>query len=402
MFFLVLLLFFLPFFGPLIAGLVGGRKAGNFANAILAAMLPSFCIALVLLSFSSTVSSLPLIGAIASWGSLVVAFSGSAPMLIGAVIGGLLIPGSEKGRTSRPAAALVLLVSAILTWNIYEQVRSTTRALDTVSGAIDTVVRPQERGQSQADRQRTAERQGSRHLAEDTRRTQAAIPTHAETSNDADRLIKEAQARRNLQRGLVAHYELDGDGRDSSGSGAHADIVGATPTTGVDGQPRSALHFDGRSYIASSPGLPVGNAPRSVSLWFRTSSTSGSGGWQWNTLFCFGALANSRLYMAGIYAGHIAFGGWANDDVGDKHPFVADNQWHHLVVAHDGRTHSLWLDNELVISRSTTFDTTRSQFFIGRRIREENQYMNGDIDAVRIYDRALDDHEVATLFASRS
>ncbi|MCB1552866.1 MAG: DUF1566 domain-containing protein [Xanthomonadales bacterium] len=133
---LVILLFFLPLLGPLIAGLVGGRKSGNFTNAVLAAMLPSFCIALVLLAFASTVSSLPLVGAIASWGSLVVAFSGSAPMLIGAVLGGLLIPRHERGNTSKPAAAVVVLVSAILVWNIVEQARSTRSAFDAVTKAV--------------------------------------------------------------------------------------------------------------------------------------------------------------------------------------------------------------------------------------------------------------------------
>ncbi len=90
MFLISLLLFWMPVIGSFIAGFVGGRKAGTLGNAIIAALIPSIIIGVLFFLLASTLSGLPLIGAIAGAGGVVLALAGAGPLLLGAIIGGIL------------------------------------------------------------------------------------------------------------------------------------------------------------------------------------------------------------------------------------------------------------------------------------------------------------------------
>jgi len=85
-----LLLFWLPFVGPLIGGVVGGRKAGGVFAAIVAALVPAIVVGLLLLVFGTMLTGLPLIGVVAGAGGFVLVAAQVGPMLLGAILGGLL------------------------------------------------------------------------------------------------------------------------------------------------------------------------------------------------------------------------------------------------------------------------------------------------------------------------
>lgn len=84
------LLFWLPTIGPLIAGIVGGKKAGGVMAGILAALLPSILVAILLFTFSTALTAMPVIGAIAGAGIFMLLAIQIGPLLLGAIIGGLL------------------------------------------------------------------------------------------------------------------------------------------------------------------------------------------------------------------------------------------------------------------------------------------------------------------------
>ena len=85
-----LLLFWLPAIGPLIAGIVGGKIAGGVGASLMAALLPGFILAGLLFFAGTLLTGIPLIGAIAAMGTLVLILINIIPLLIGALIGGLL------------------------------------------------------------------------------------------------------------------------------------------------------------------------------------------------------------------------------------------------------------------------------------------------------------------------
>lgn len=85
-----LLLFWLPAIGPLIAGIVGGKIAGGVGAGLMAALLPGFILAGLLFFAGTFLTGIPLVGAIAAMGTLVLILINIIPLLIGALIGGLL------------------------------------------------------------------------------------------------------------------------------------------------------------------------------------------------------------------------------------------------------------------------------------------------------------------------
>jgi hypothetical protein len=90
MFVLSILLFWLPVVGPLIAGFVGGRKAGSLGNAVLAALLPGIVVSVGLFFLASLLTGIPVLGAIAGAGGLVLAFAHIGPLLLGAIVGAVV------------------------------------------------------------------------------------------------------------------------------------------------------------------------------------------------------------------------------------------------------------------------------------------------------------------------
>lgn len=90
MFLISILLFWLPGFGPLIAGLVGGKKSGGVFNAIIAVILPAIVLGICLFLFTSLLTGAPIIGFVAGAGSSILVLSNVGPLLIGAIIGGIL------------------------------------------------------------------------------------------------------------------------------------------------------------------------------------------------------------------------------------------------------------------------------------------------------------------------
>ncbi len=85
-----LLLFWLPFVGPLLAGVIGGRKAGGVGRAILAALVPAFVSAVLLFVLATLLTAMPLIGAVAAAGGFVLVAAQVGPMILGAILGGLM------------------------------------------------------------------------------------------------------------------------------------------------------------------------------------------------------------------------------------------------------------------------------------------------------------------------
>ncbi|HKX16423.1 MAG TPA: hypothetical protein VJT33_00225 [bacterium] len=90
MFIISFLLFWLPVIGPLIAGIVGGKKAGGVGPAILAVLLPIVVLGVALTLFGSALTGIPLLGAVLGLGAFVILLTHVGPLLLGAIIGGLI------------------------------------------------------------------------------------------------------------------------------------------------------------------------------------------------------------------------------------------------------------------------------------------------------------------------
>ena len=90
MFVISLLLFWLPGLGTLIAGIVGGKQAGGILAGLMAAMLPGLIVAIGLFFAGTMLTTLPVIGSVLAGGGLLLYILYIPPLIIGALIGGLL------------------------------------------------------------------------------------------------------------------------------------------------------------------------------------------------------------------------------------------------------------------------------------------------------------------------
>ncbi len=90
MFVISILLFWLPAFGPLIAGIVGGKIAGGVGPGMMAALLPGILLAVALFVGGTMLTLLPVIGAVLAGGGFLLYVFYIPPLLIGALIGGLM------------------------------------------------------------------------------------------------------------------------------------------------------------------------------------------------------------------------------------------------------------------------------------------------------------------------
>jgi len=202
-----------------------------------------------------------------------------------------------------------------------------------------------------------------------------------------------------IWRGLLAYYPFDGNALDRELGAAHATVSGALLTTDRLGRSNRAFAFDGINdkLTATVPSLPVGNAPRTLSLWAKAQpDPARSVG-----LVRWGLAQNGRAFgIANKSSPYTWQGETFGTGPGLNSGVLVDSKWHHVCLTYDGAVLSIFLDGVL---RQTTsagvLDTGLSALLIGVGVNGTSFYP-GLLDEVRIYNRALSPTEVQQLKAS--
>ena len=209
--------------------------------------------------------------------------------------------------------------------------------------------------------------------------------------------------------GLVAYYPLDGDAQDHSGRGHHGTLFGVSWAADASKKPSRAAHFNGEAGI-SIPEFPESETNAfSTVLWVLAQpnnhgkiATQGkllikdrgvgdrdSPGRQW-TLALDHSVVKSEVWVHSEGGPNIFSSQYIPID-------YSGNTWIHLVQTWDGRRLELWIDGERMDSTSAVGALALGDSPV--RIGWDQYYFfQGDIDEVRIYDRALSDDEVRGLF----
>jgi hypothetical protein len=191
---------------------------------------------------------------------------------------------------------------------------------------------------------------------------------------------------------------------DSSRQSHHATLEGGLTfeAGSVPGRVGKAIQFDGRNQvirIAAFKGV-TGTRPRTVAAWIKTSTPGGE-------IVSWGLDDGGKMFTVGFIRNRIGVtpkGGYLYM----KAP-VNDGQWHHIaVVVREGSPPNLHDDVKLYRDGEVAeiddiglldlwpIDTgEKEDVTIGRRFR-------GAIDELRIYDRALSEDEIKSLFKGGS
>jgi hypothetical protein len=202
-----------------------------------------------------------------------------------------------------------------------------------------------------------------------------------------------------LSKGLVAYYPFNGNANNEFGNGNDGEVRGAVLVRDRHGDSDRAYKFaaTSRQFIVMTgkeAAIPVGNAERTLSLW---ASTAGRAFHPGHSAAEWGRKSNSKRF--GVFVrrtGRLAFISEGNDL--DTNVNVDDSAWHHMVVSYGGGAVEVYLDGVLQRAGPKDLNTEGNDIYIGCGAAAREEFFNGTIDDVRIYNRALSESEVKELY----
>ncbi len=209
-----------------------------------------------------------------------------------------------------------------------------------------------------------------------------------------------------LTDGLVVHHPFDGTAVDIR-HGANGTVIGVSFVNDRFNNPARAARFSAASsgfsgssvVVPNNSRLPVGASARTLSLWINDRRNTST--WQYRSVVGYGDIMTATRFGISMLADFGArtdrplFSG-QSADVGGSTDFL-DSRWHHVAATYDG-TLRLYVDGALNNSSAVTLNTTTQMLYIGRAPVRMSEYFDGDIDDLRIYDRALRANEISALY----
>jgi len=155
------------------------------------------------------------------------------------------------------------------------------------------------------------------------------------------------------------------------------------------------LTFNGSNqYITfNSPvNIPIGNSNYTISVWFNASSLGNKGFVGWG-----GYLNTNQVNALRLSATGFIHYWWGNDLA--VNTALSINTWYNVVARFDGTNRQIWLNNVLIggdTPGSSHNVPNANNLTIGTT--NVNEYFNGKISNVEIYNRAISDSEIAELY----
>ncbi len=204
---------------------------------------------------------------------------------------------------------------------------------------------------------------------------------------------------------LLAHWKLDessgGIAADSSGNGNDATVFGRPDWRPGAGQIGGAIDLDGRyDYlkVGKPNGLDFAPGSFSVSAWVKPRMAGGR--WQAIMEYDRSSFNGNRFGLWIDFNGRFHFRVGRNTWQTTRS--LKANTWHLLTATFDGGTHRMRLYIDGVLDASATnvagfVAPVQSALTIGVRGSEDDEFLDGWLDDVRIYDVTLSEEDVLRL-----
>ncbi|MFC1576337.1 LamG-like jellyroll fold domain-containing protein, partial [Candidatus Omnitrophota bacterium] len=205
-----------------------------------------------------------------------------------------------------------------------------------------------------------------------------------------------------LYEDAVSYWNLDGNANDSIGAN-HGTLEGnPTWTTGKVGD---ALIFDGTDdyiNVGDDISLSITGDPLTISMWMETNVLPGPA---YNAIL----FGSDELYGYGFYlkksSYELALGKVGTNEVYSADAVSDTGNWHHVAVVYDSDNVYFYIDGNSDSSNphaySSTYDAGK-HYDIGARGGANRDYYNGKIDEVAVWDRALSETEITTLYGNNN
>ena len=201
-------------------------------------------------------------------------------------------------------------------------------------------------------------------------------------------------AKMGITNGLVAYYPFSGNANDESGNNKNGIVNGPVLVADRFGKPLSAYRFQGTggNIFVDQPTKFWANGSFTFSCWFSVQS----GGLYQPRLICNGTLDVGLTDVSG--SPNTFFAGWGFDGVFPDQKLVS-GKYYHLVGSYDGNVANLYLNGEKIGSKTAKWilQTTSLPLSFGKNPHTGTDWFCGDLDDIRIYNRALSECEIKAL-----
>jgi photosystem II stability/assembly factor-like uncharacterized protein len=200
-----------------------------------------------------------------------------------------------------------------------------------------------------------------------------------------------------LSNGLLVYYPLNGNANDASGNGHNGVSHGGVAwTTDRNGNPNSAVLFNGTDSYIDCGAVHPSNVNCSISLWFKTNARVQG---DYSGLITDGGNYQGFTLNQNLDTIRFAYQGsnWVEPTWGI--PQSAVGQWKHLALVYTSGHVSMYINGALVSTVAGDAGTIQTYLTLkmGADALITSKCWNGALDEVRLYNRALTLAEIQAL-----
>lgn len=211
----------------------------------------------------------------------------------------------------------------------------------------------------------------------------------------------------NLEQGMVGYYPFNGNVQDVSGNARHGVLTEALFTKDRFGKPASALSFDGINDKVSLNYTYSGYQELTVSAWINVKDLAND----WQSIlsangseFSYFQLHQGSGAILGVYTSA------TQNAVSNSYvqmssviPYNPKNNWAHVLIKIKSGDSKFFLNGQVISTSTQIFNyiTATNLLKIGNGFGD-GRYFKGEIDDLRIYNKALGDAEVIALYKSEA
>ena len=212
--------------------------------------------------------------------------------------------------------------------------------------------------------------------------------------------------------GLVGWWPFNGNANDESGNGNNGTVNGATLTTDRNGTANRAYSFDGVSNfikVANSLSLDIIGSEITISYWLLSNNEVSDANYKGISKGGYQVGSGYEFMFRNSYSGdngviHLTGGPGMQGSHINFDMNVASGKWIHLGVTYKNGTVMFFVDGKLQTGISTNlksnFVSNKDDLFIGKR-NPSNDWaglLKGKLDDIAIYNRALTEQEISSLY----
>jgi hypothetical protein len=219
--------------------------------------------------------------------------------------------------------------------------------------------------------------------------------------------------------GLVGWWPFNGNATDESGNGNNGSVNGATLTSDRAGNSNKAYSFDGINDFIQVAHQPMLNSmPMTISFWVKSTNITNASflkkyccsswnGWAIDAISQTGPTVEFAYYTSvcnGVYQTYCSPVPFINNGTAN----LTDGNWHHMVFVVDATGGKVYKDGAVIHQQTwyqgavsnnsiATSQSTTQPIRIGGH-QESSRYLNGQLDDIGMWNRALTAAEVSQLY----